>query len=220
MIELKNVTKIYGSVENGTRALNNVSLQIKDGEIVAIMGTSGSGKSTLINILGGMDVLTEGSYFYNGESVGNMKVSNLEKFRNNNVSFVFQHFALLNYYTVFENVEVPLRAKKIKRSERKKVVMEKLGMLGIKSLANKLPVEVSGGQQQRCAIARALASDNSLILADEPTGALDSRNSNEIMNIFLDIKSMGKTVIIVTHDINIAKRCERIIKIEDGEIKE
>lgn len=218
MIKLTDVTKIYGTEENGTKALDNVSLTINDGEVIAIMGTSGSGKSTLINLLGGMDTLTSGAYLYNGTDVGNMKLSELHKFRKNNISFVFQHFALMNHYTVFENVEVPLRAKRIKRARRKEIVMEKLKMLGIEELAKKLPVQISGGQQQRCAIARALAADNQLILADEPTGALDSKTGKEIMDIFTDIKHLGKTVIIVTHDNKIADRCERIIRIEDGKI--
>lgn len=218
MIKLTDVTKIYGTEENGTKALDNVSLTINDGEMIAIMGTSGSGKSTLINLLGGMDILTSGTYLYNDTDVGHMKLSELHKFRKNNISFVFQHFALMNHYTVFENVEVPLRAKKIKRAKRKEIVMEKLKMLGIEELAKKLPVQISGGQQQRCAIARALAADNQLILADEPTGALDSKTSKEIMDIFTDIKNLGKTVIIVTHDNKIADRCERIVRIEDGKI--
>lgn len=218
MIKLTDVTKIYGTEENGTKALDNVSLTINDGEMIAIMGTSGSGKSTLINLLGGMDILTSGTYLYNDTDVGNMKLSELHTFRKNNISFVFQHFALMNHYTVFENVEVPLRAKKIKRAKRKEIVMDKLKMLGIEELAKKLPVQISGGQQQRCAIARALATDNQLILADEPTGALDSKTGKEIMDIFTDIKNLGKTVIIVTHDNKIADRCERIVRIEDGKI--
>lgn len=220
MIELNNVTKIYGTKENGTKALDNVCLTIKDGEMVAIMGTSGSGKSTLINIIGGMDKLTSGSYLYNGIDVGNMNVTGLNKFRKDNVSFIFQHFALLNHYSVYENVEVPLRAHRIHRKERKRRIMEKLNMVGIEEQANKLPVEMSGGQQQRCAIARALVYDNQLMVADEPTGALDSNNSNEIMNIFRSINKLGKTVIIVTHDENIAKKCDRIINIEDGKVVE
>lgn len=218
MIKLTDVTKIYGTEENGTKALDNVSLTINDGEMIAIMGTSGSGKSTLVNLLGGMDILTSGTYLYNDIDVGNMKLSELHTFRKNNISFVFQHFALMNHYSVFENVEVPLRARRIKKAERKKIIMEKLKMLGIEGLAKKLPVQISGGQQQRCAIARALATDNQLILADEPTGALDSKTSKEIMDIFTDIKNLGKTVIIVTHDIKIADRCERIVRIEDGKI--
>lgn len=219
MIEFKNVTKIYGTEENGTKALDDVSLTIEDGEMVAVMGTSGSGKSTLLNIIGGMDKLTSGSYLYDGMNVGNMSVSELNKFRKNNVGFIFQHFALLNHYSAYENVEVPLRAHRIRRKERKRRIREKLSMVGIAEQADKLPVEMSGGQQQRCAIARALVYDNNLILADEPTGALDSQNSIEIMNIFRNINELGKTVIIVTHDADIAGKCDRIIQIEDGKVK-
>lgn len=218
MIILKDVIKIYNSGESATKALDGISVTIEDGELIAVMGTSGSGKSTLINIIGGMDVLTSGSYIYNDIEVSSMKPTGLHNFRKNNISFVFQHFALLNHYTVFENVEVPLRAKGIGRGKRKTIIMEKLNMLGIGEYANKLPVQLSGGQQQRCAIARALAADNPLILADEPTGALDSKTGKEMMDIFTDIKKMGKTVIIVTHDANIADRCERIIQIEDGKL--
>lgn len=220
MIKLTDVIKIYGSKENSTKALNGITLTIQDGERIAVMGTSGSGKSTLIHILGGMDVLTSGSYCYNDINVSNLKAGELQKFRKQNISFVFQHFALLNHYTVFENVEIPLKAKCIKKSQRKEIIMEKLQILGIEELAKKLPIHLSGGQQQRCAIARALAADNPLILADEPTGALDTKTGKEIMDIFENIKEMGKTVIIVTHDVNIAKRCERIIRIEDGRIIE
>lgn len=216
MIELKNVTKIYGNEENGTKALDNISLKIEEGEMVAIMGTSGSGKTTLINIIGGMDTMTSGEYLYNGEKVNEMNNSKLNKFRKDNISFIFQHFALLNHYTTYENVEVPLRAKNVARKERKKRIMEKLKMVNIEEQAFKLPVEMSGGQQQRCAIARALVCDNPIIVADEPTGALDSKTSEEIMNIFKEINKMGKTILIVTHDINIANQCSRIIKIEDG----
>lgn len=219
MIEFKNVTKMYGTEENGTKALDDVSLTIKDGEMVAVMGTSGSGKSTLLNIIGGMDKLTSGSYLYDGMEVGNMSVSELNKFRKNNVGFIFQHFALLNHYSAYENVEVPLRAHRIRRKERKRRIREKLSMVGIADQADKLPVEMSGGQQQRCAIARALVYDNNLILADEPTGALDSQNSIEIMNIFRNINELGKTVIIVTHDADIAGKCDRIIQIEDGKVR-
>jgi len=220
MIKLENVKKIYGDEKSGTKALNGVSLNIGKGESVAIMGTSGSGKSTLINIIGGMDVLTEGEYMFNDINVGKMKISKLHEFRKNNISFVFQHFALMNHYTVYENIEVPLKAKGIKRSERKRIIKEKMEMVGITEQSKKFPTQISGGQQQRCAIARALAMDNPVLLADEPTGALDSKTGNEIMDIFDEIKKLGKTIIIVTHDKDIAGRCERIIRLEDGLIVE
>lgn len=220
MIKLKDVKKVYGTGESATHALNGINLEIRDSEILGIMGTSGSGKSTLVNIIGGMDTITSGEYFFDDINVSELKLSKLHNFRKNNISFVFQNFALMNHYTVYENVEVPLKAKGIKRSARKKIIREKLEMLGIAEQERKLPTQISGGQQQRCAIARALAMDNPVLLADEPTGALDSKTGKEIMDIFEDIKKLGKTIIIVTHDSEIAKRCERIIRIEDGVIEE
>lgn len=216
MIKLENVTKIYtaGSVKN--IALSNITLTIEDGEFISIMGTSGSGKSTLLNILGCMDTLTEGEYFYGETAVHKLNHSSLNKFRKNHISFVFQYFALMNRYTVFENVEVPLLIKNISKKERKKRIMENLDRMGIADKANDLPSRISGGQQQRCAIARALASGNDIILADEPTGALDQKTGNDIMNRLEEINKEGKTIIVVTHDINIAKRTERILKLEDG----
>lgn len=218
MIEIKDLVKVYGKDQSKTVALDGVNLKIEDGEMVAIMGPSGSGKSTLLNIIGGMDGLTSGTYICDGVEVGKLKSSKLHIFRRDHISFVFQNFSLLNHYTAYENVEVPLNAKKIKKSKRKEIIHDKLKKLGIDDLAKKTPLKMSGGQQQRVAIARALASDNNIILADEPTGALDSKNGEEIMNIFDDIQKTNKTIIIVTHDEKIAKRCKRIIRIEDGKI--
>lgn len=220
MIELKNVTKEYkiSNSETGTMALNDISLTIDKGELVAIMGTSGSGKSTLLNIIGAMDDVTTGEYYFNGEEIHNKNNRELHTFRKNYISFIFQNFALMDHYTVFENVELPLRTKNIPKKQRKKIVMEQLEKLGLEKLAEKLPKQLSGGQQQRCAIARALASGNDLILADEPTGALDSKNSREIIGILKNLNKEGKTIIIVTHDENIAKETQRVIQIEDGKI--
>lgn len=200
-------------------ALYNLNMEIRQGEMIAIMGPSGSGKSTLLNILGGMDVPSSGGYYFNDVAVNKLSSGRLHQFRKNNVSFVFQHFALMNHYTVYENVEMPLIPKHISRGKRKQIVMEKLEMLHIAEQAKKYPTQLSGGQQQRCAIARALASDNSLILADEPTGALDVSTGEEIMTIFQQIKQMGKTVVIVTHDEKISQKCERVLVIEDGKLK-
>lgn len=222
MIELKNITKEYkmDSGERGTMALNGISLVIRQGEFIAIMGTSGSGKSTLLNIIGAMDDMTTGGYYFNGETIHNKSNREIHLFRKKHISFVFQNFALMDHYTVFENVELPLRAKNISKKQRKIIIMEQLKKLGIEELAEKMPGQLSGGQQQRCAIARALASGNDVILADEPTGALDSRNSREIMGILKELNKEGKTIIIVTHDENIAKETQRVIKIEDGKINE
>lgn len=220
MIELKDVCKTYKYGKEETKALDNINLTIKDGEFVAVIGNSGSGKSTLLNVIGCMDMMDSGSYILNGQEISGIKINKLHKVRKESISFVFQNFALLNHYTVFENVEVPLLAKKVKKSERKRIVKEKLELMGIYDLKSKLPTKISGGQQQRCAIARALASDNNIILADEPTGALDSKTGEEIMNVLKELNGMGKTVIIVTHNMDIAKQTDRILEMEDGRIRD
>lgn len=220
MIELKDVCKTYKYGKEETKALDNINLTIKDGEFVAVIGNSGSGKSTLLNVIGCMDLMDSGSYILNGQEISGIKINKLHKVRKESISFVFQNFALLNHYTVFENVEVPLLAKKVRKSERKRIVKEKLELMGIYDLKSKLPTKISGGQQQRCAIARALASDNNIILADEPTGALDSKTGEEIMNVLKELNGMGKTVIIVTHNMDIAKQIDRILEMEDGRIRD
>ncbi|MDE6231876.1 MAG: ABC transporter ATP-binding protein [Lachnospiraceae bacterium] len=220
MIEIKEAVKIYSADGVECHALNNVDLDIKQGEMVAVMGPSGSGKSTLLNIIGGMDKLTKGTYIYNDINVSEMSNTRLHRFRKDNISFIFQHFAMMNHYTVYENVEIPLIAKHIPKKKRKEIIMEKLELMKISEQAKKYPVQLSGGQQQRCAIARALASDNDLILADEPTGALDKATGTEIMKVLKEVNEMGKTIIIVTHDNNVSRFCERIICIEDGKIQE
>ena len=216
MISLDNVSKIYGSGINKTEALKGITIKVNKGEMVAIIGKSGSGKTTLLNILGGMDTATSGKYVFGNTVVSNLKKDKLDMFRRENVSFVFQNFALMNEYTVYENIELPLIAKKINKKERKKVIKEVLELMKISELSNKLPSKISGGQQQRCAIARAIASGNDLILADEPTGALDKVTGNMIIDYLAEINKEGKTLIIVTHDESIAARCDRIIRIEDG----
>ena len=219
MIKLENVTKIYGKDGSKTVPLDGVDLEIKDGEMVAIMGPSGSGKSTMLNIIGAMDDLTEGKYFFGDEEVSSLRGNKLHEFRKNNISFVFQNFALMNNYTVFENVELPLLSKRLSSRKRKEIVNEKLKIMGIADLAKKYPTKISGGQQQRCAIARALASGNELILADEPTGALDRKTGEDIMEAFTKLNEMGKTVIIITHDEHVANKCQRIVHINDGKIE-
>lgn len=220
MIRLENVTKTYNHGECKTEALRGIDLQIEQGEYIAVVGSSGSGKSTLLNILGGMDLLTSGTYYFDDLAIHNCKEQQLHEFRKNNISFVFQNFALMKQYTVYENIEIPLLAKGIVKKQRKEIIQHYMDLLGIAEQAKKRPSHISGGQQQRCAIARALASDNSVILADEPTGALDQRTGNEIMDVFEQINQMGKTLIIITHDPKVADRAKRIIKIEDGRIVE
>lgn len=218
MIQLKDITKIYDTGGVKTPALNGISLDINDGEYISIMGTSGSGKSTLLNILGGMDKLTTGEYFYNDIAVHSLKGNELHNFRKHNVSFIFQEFALMKHYTVFENVEIPLIAVGLSKRCRKEIVMKNLEAMGIADLAKKLPANISGGQQQRCAIARALASDKNVILADEPTGALDKKTGSEIMETLGNVNKMGKTLVVITHDENIAGMSDRILHIEDGKL--
>ena len=218
MIKLKQVTKTYYNGDCETPALRGIDLLIENGDYIAIMGTSGSGKSTLLNIIGGMDRLTTGEYYYKDIPVHKLSGNELHLFRKNHVSFVFQQFALMNQYSVYENVEIPLLAKGISKKERKQIVMEQLEILGIAELAKKRPIHISGGQQQRCAIARALASGNDLILADEPTGALDTDTGLDIMKLLKKINIQGKTLLVITHDPNIATMANKVIRIEDGKI--
>ncbi len=220
MITLKHITKIYGKGEGAARALQDVSLEIQEGEMISVMGASGSGKSTLLNMLGCMDQFDSGEYFYGDIEVHKLEKSKLHQFRKKHIAFVFQQFALMNQYTVYENVELPLCIQNVPKKERRKRVYEALEQMGIRELAKKMPAKISGGQQQRCAIARALASGNELILADEPTGALDVNNGNEIMNILEQLNIQGKTVVVITHDPKIAARTQRILYMEDGRIVE
>lgn len=219
MIEIINGIKIYKVKDVQTPALRGLNLHVDVGEFVAIMGPSGCGKSTLLNILGGMDTLTSGVYKFNGETVPTDNVRELHAFRRDHVSFVFQNFALIPYYTVYENVVIPLTAKGVKPKERKQIVMEKLEYLGIADLAKKLPIHISGGQQQRCAIARALAAGNELLLADEPTGALDSDTAAETMELLRGLNKEGKTIIVITHDSNVASYATRTLHMLDGVIQ-
>lgn len=216
MIELVNIKKEYGKKSNIHQVLRNINLKIEKGELIGIMGRSGSGKTTLLNIIGCMDEITEGLYIYNGKKVNEFSKSKLEKFKKENISFVFQDFALMNDYTVYENVELPLIIKRLPKKKRKMIIMEQLKELEIEHLAYKYPNQISGGEKQRCAIARALVTNNELILADEPTGALDEKTGEKIMDILININKIGKTVVIVTHDKEIAKKCNRVIYLKDG----
>lgn len=217
MIRLEQVTKTYTNGKNSTEALRGIDLNIKEGSFTAIVGTSGSGKSTLLNIIGGMDNITDGKYYFDDELISDYSYAKLQKFRKEKISFVFQNFALMNRYSVYENVEMPLLIRKVKN--KKKIVMDCLEQMGIADMAKKRPTQLSGGQQQRCAIARALAADTPLLLADEPTGALDQKTGSDIMECFKRVNEAGKTVILITHDMNIAKCCQEIIRIEDGLIQ-
>ncbi len=218
MIKLDNIVKIYGINTEKKRALDGVSLEIADGELVSIIGPSGSGKSTLLNIIGCMDEATEGKYFLDNTEITSLSKSKIEDIRKDKIGFVFQHFALMDYYTAYENIELPLLIKNVKRANRKKMVNEQLEAMGIADVKNNIPAKMSGGQRQRVAIARALISGCSVLLADEPTGALDQATGREVLSLLKDINKRGTTVIIVTHDMNIAAQTDRVIEICDGKI--
>lgn len=220
MITLENVTKIYKGDLFETVALQNVSLKIDQGEMIAIMGESGSGKTTLLNILGGMDALTSGEYYLHDFAVHNCKPSDLDVVRKKYISFIFQHFALMEEYDVYENIEAPLIARNIKKSERKKRIKEVVVKLGIEDLIDKFPCQISGGQKQRVAFARAIVTDCPIILADEPTGALDEENTENIIKLFENLHREGKTIILITHDSRVASHAQKIIEIKDGRVGE
>ena len=216
-VTLRNVNKNYGNGEGLVKALKNINLEIKEGEMISIMGPSGSGKTTLLNIIGLLDLPSEGEYYLFNELMKNGKRDNLARIRNKKIGFVFQNFNLLNNYSVLDNVEIPLIYSEDKRNMRERSI-KILSKVGLRDYINKNTNQLSGGQKQRVAIARALINEPDIILADEPTGALDKKTGGEIVNLLKDINKIGKTVIIVTHDINIANYCDRIVNIVDGEI--
>lgn len=218
MIKTENLSKIFRTEEIETKALNSVNLHVKEGEFVAIMGPSGCGKSTLLNIVGLLDNPTEGSYTFNGKEVGSLKESQRTQERKGNVGFVFQSFNLIDELTVYENVELPLIYLKIKASERKRMVKEVLGRMKMGHRTKHFPQQLSGGQQQRVAIARAVVANPKLILADEPTGNLDSKNGREVMNLLTELNQEGTTIVMVTHSDRDANYAHRIINLFDGKI--
>lgn len=218
MIELVNISKIYRTGAVAVKALDGVSLTVQPGEMVAIMGPSGSGKTTLMNIIGCLDVPTEGRYLLEGKEVSRLKEDELAEIRNKKIGFVFQNFNLLPRLTALENVELPLIYRGMGAAERRERAEKALSMVGLADRMHHRPSELSGGQQQRVAIARALASDPPIILADEPTGNLDSRAGAEVMAILKELNRNGKTVILITHDSQIANQAGRIIRIRDGRI--
>ena len=220
MINLKDVHKAFGKKEARVEALRGISLSIEEGEMVAIMGKSGSGKSTLLNILGGMMSMDSGEYLYDGKAVNFKSQRELTKFRRNEVGFVVQYFALADDLNVFQNVALPLKYQGHSRKKIKEMVMEALRELEIEDKAKSYPSELSGGQQQRAAIARAVVKQPRLILADEPTGALDEATGEAVQEIFHKLNEKGKTIIIVTHDAKVAEHCERIIHLRDGIVLE
>ena len=218
MIKVSNLSKIFRTDEIETTALNGVSLEIKDGEFVAIMGPSGCGKSTLLNILGLLDNPSGGSYIFGDTEVSQMKEKERTKFRKGNIGFVFQSFNLIDELNVFENIELPLKYLNISSTERKKRVTEIMKRMNISHRAKHFPRQLSGGQQQRVAIARAVVSNPKLILADEPTGNLDSKNGLEVMNLLTELNREGTTIVMVTHSPKDAAKAQRTIDLLDGKI--
>ena len=218
LIEIRNMCKIYNPGENEVRALDHVSLSIGENEFVAIIGHSGSGKSTLMNMLGCLDVPTSGIYLLHGSDVSLLSDDELSDIRNQEIGFIFQGFNLISNLTAFENVELPLIYRGVSKRERTNLAKEALRKVGLENRMTHKPSEMSGGQQQRVAIARAIAQAPPVILADEPTGNLDSHSSQEIMNILKQLHAEGRTVIVITHDNDIAANAKRIVHIEDGRI--
>lgn len=219
LVEVQDMCKIYNPGENEVRALDHVSLKINKGEFVGIIGHSGSGKSTLMNMLGCLDVPTSGRYFLNGKDVSNLTDDELSDIRNVEIGFIFQGFNLIPNLTAKENVELPLIYRGVGRKERTALAEESLEMVGLSHRMDHKPSEMSGGQQQRVAIARAIAAKPPVILADEPTGNLDSKSTQEIMNVLKELHKSGRTVILITHDDDIAAQVKRVIRIKDGKIE-
>ena len=218
MIKTNDLTKIFRTEEVETTALNKVTLNVKEGEYVAVMGPSGCGKSTLLNILGLLDNPTSGSYIFNGTEVANLKERDRTIFRKGNIGFVFQSFNLIDELNVYENVELPLIYLKMKTSDRKKQVEEVLERMKIGHRAKHFPQQLSGGQQQRVAIARAVVANPKLILADEPTGNLDSKNGIEVINLLTELNKEGTTIIMVTHSDRDAGYAHRVVNLFDGQV--
>lgn len=219
LVEIQDISKIYNPGENEVRALDHISLTIQKGEFVAIIGQSGSGKSTLMNMIGCLDVPTEGTYILNGQNVSKLSDNELSDIRNQEIGFIFQGFNLIANLTAQENVELPLIYRGVPKKERHELSVAALKKVGLAHRMDHRPSEMSGGQQQRVAIARAIAQAPPVILADEPTGNLDSASSMEILDILKQLHAENRTVILITHDYDIAKQAKRVIRIKDGKIE-
>ena len=218
MIRIEHLSKVFRTEEVETTALNDVSLHVKQGEFVAIMGPSGCGKSTLLNIIGLLDNPTSGNYYFNGQEVGHLKEKQRTQVRKGNIGFVFQSFNLIDELNVYENVELPLIYLKKKASEKKELVTSILDRMNISHRVKHFPQQLSGGQQQRVAIARAVVAGPKLILADEPTGILDSKNGAEVMNLLTELNQEGTTIVMVTHSQHDASYAHRVVHLFDGQI--
>lgn len=220
IVEIKNLNKEYTLGGETVKALDNVSFTINRGDFIAIIGPSGSGKSTLMNMIGCLDTPDSGEYFLDGQNVFSLKNRQLSDVRNHKIGFIFQSFNLLTKQSAFENVELPLIYRGLGSKERKEIALNALKKVGLLERAGHRPTELSGGQQQRVAIARALAGNPPILLADEPTGALDSKTGVEVMKLIKDLNRQGHTIILITHDLEIAKQAKRVIRIQDGRLKE
>lgn len=218
MLTLNNIQKSYWQGGKELKVLKDISLQINEGELVAIMGPSGSGKSTLMNIIGCLDTATSGDYIVEGTDVKTLADNSLADFRNAKIGFVFQNFNLMPKLSVSQNVEMPLTYKKVNKKERRKRALDMLQLVGLEDRSDFKPMELSGGQKQRVAIARALVTNPSFVLGDEPTGALDTKTSSQIMDLFKEFHQAGKTIILITHEPEIAALCQRTITLRDGQI--
>lgn len=219
-MQISNLKKAYKLGGEIVHALNDVSIEIQKGEFLAIIGPSGSGKSTLMNMIGCLDKPQSGKYLLDGKNIFQMDDNELATIRNQKIGFIFQNFNLLMKLTAIENVELPLLYAGVPAKERKAKALEALEKVGLKDRAGHLPNQLSGGQQQRVAIARALAGNPAILLADEPTGALDSKTSKEIMQIMKQLNELGHTIILITHDLDIAKQAKRMVSIQDGQLQE
>ena len=219
VVQMHDITKVYGSGEAEVRAVDGVSLTVHAGEYVAIMGASGSGKSTLMNIIGALDVATSGTYRIDGVDIGDLDDDALSLVRNRRIGFIFQAFNLIPRMSAAANVELPLMYRGVRRSERKARALAALGKVGLADRSHHQPNELSGGQQQRVAVARALAMEPSLMLADEPTGNLDSRSTADVLDLLDEIHREGKTIVIITHEDEVAARAQRVITLRDGRIE-
>ena len=218
LVELKDIYKIYSDGDSEIRALDGISLSINNGEFVAIVGSSGSGKSTCMNIIGCLDIPTSGTYMLNGTDVSTMDEKSLAHIRNKEIGFIFQQYNLISKLSVLENVELPLLYKGVKSHERRELALKALERVGLGDRYDKFPSQLSGGQQQRVSIARALAGEPPVILADEPTGALDSKTGREVLDFLTNLNKEGTTVILITHDNSIAEEIPRVVRIQDGKI--
>ena len=220
VLDLRDICKSYMQGKEPVPVLHHIQLQVEEGEYLAIMGPSGSGKSTLMNIIGLLDKQTSGDYFFDGQDMAQCSDNQLSTIRNQKIGFVFQSFNLISKLTAEENVELPLIYQKVPRAERKERVEKALARVDLQRRAKHLPTELSGGQQQRVAIARAIVTRPSLILADEPTGNLDSKTTVEIMDIFHELHDAGNTIVLITHDDDVARQASRIVRIKDGQLTE